>query len=94
MSARRSGPVSRALFNWGLFDLLRVHTDQSRHPLLVPGGSLSPGLGSAHRPHPGPPPVAERCVEVRIDHNPTAGEGKPGDHARVIAELRDIASRR
>jgi exodeoxyribonuclease III len=40
----------------------------------------------------GTPPVAERLVSVEVDRQerkPTAGEGKPSDHAPVILTLRD-----
>jgi exodeoxyribonuclease-3 len=89
----------RSLLDWGLVDLLRMHTVQPgihtwwdyRAGAFHRGWGLRIDLILATRP------VAERCVEVRIDRNerrPTAGEGKPSDHAPVIAEFTDIASHR
>ena len=40
----------------------------------------------------GTAPVADRLVSVEVDREerkPTAGEGKPSDHAPVIVTLRD-----
>lgn len=82
----------RTLFDWGLVDLLRMQTDQ-------PGihtwwdyraGAFHRGWGLRIDLILATAPLVERCVEVRVDRNerrPTAGEGKPSDHAPVIAEF-------
>ncbi|HEX6300338.1 MAG TPA: exodeoxyribonuclease III [Acidimicrobiia bacterium] len=89
----------RSLFDWGLVDLLRVKT-------VLPGfhtwwdyraGAFHRGWGLRIDLILATRPVAELCTEVHIDRNerrPTAGEGKPSDHAPVIAELRFLGSHR
>lgn len=89
----------RTLFDWGLVDLLRMHTEQSgihtwwdyRAGAFHRGWGLRIDLILATRP------VAELSTAVRVDRNerrPTAGEGKPSDHAPVIAEFQAIGSHR
>jgi exonuclease III len=81
----------------GLVDLLRVHTNQSgihtwwdyRAGSFRAGVCLDLILAAC--------PAAELMQEVRVDRNErrlTAGEGKPSDHAPVIAELTAVASHR
>ncbi len=82
----------RALLDWGLIDLLRLHSDQPglhtwwdyRSGAFHQGRGLRIDLILATQT------LADSCVDVRIDRNerrPTAGEGKPSDHAPVIADF-------
>jgi exodeoxyribonuclease III len=89
----------RALFDWGLVDLLRVHTDQSGiHTWWdYRAGAFHRGWGLRIDLILATSPLVERCIEVRVDRNerrPTAGEGKPSDHAPVIAEFQVLGSHR
>lgn len=83
-----------ALLDWGFVDLLRIHDDQNG-PFTwwdYRGGAFHRGLGLRIDLILGTRAIAERCTEVRVDRNerkPTAGEGKPSDHAPVIAEFTD-----
>ena len=83
----------RSLCDWGLLDLLR-----GKHP--EPGiftwwdyrmGSFHRGWGLRIDLLLGSPPLAGRCSEVSVDREErkeSTGEGKPSDHAPVIAEFR------
>ncbi|MCI0586354.1 MAG: exodeoxyribonuclease III [Planctomycetes bacterium] len=82
----------RALCDWGLVDLLR-----RKHP--EPGiftwwdyrmGSFHRGWGLRIDLLLGSPPLAERCREVTVDREErkeSTGEGKPSDHAPVVADF-------
>ncbi|MFZ0493685.1 MAG: exodeoxyribonuclease III [Acidimicrobiia bacterium] len=83
-----------AMLDWGFVDLFRIHDDQPGTFTWwdYRGGALHRKLGLRIDLILGTRPLAERCTEVRVDRNerrPTAGEGKPSDHAPVIAEFTD-----
>jgi exodeoxyribonuclease-3 len=82
----------RALLAWGLVDLLRRKSQE--------GGLFTwwdYRMGAFHRGWGlridlalGTAPVAQRLISVEIDRNerkPTAGPGKPSDHAPVVVTL-------
>lgn len=83
----------RAMLDWGLVDLLRLHHEG-------PGpytwwdyrfGAFHQGWGLRLDLALGTQPVADRCTGVVVDRDerkPTFGEGKPSDHAPVVVELR------
>jgi exodeoxyribonuclease-3 len=83
-----------ALREWGLIDLQRQHAGgpgpftwwDYRLGAFHRGWGLRIDLVFAGRA------VADRCVAVEVDREerkPTAGEGKPSDHAPVIVTLED-----
>ncbi|NOY55581.1 MAG: hypothetical protein GXP34_06295 [Actinobacteria bacterium] len=89
--------TERAELRWfldrGFVDLLRLHSEGAgRYSWWdYRGGGVPSWLGLRIDLVLGTRPMADRCVEVRIDRNerrPTAGEGKPGDHAPIIAKFR------
>jgi exodeoxyribonuclease-3 len=83
-----------ALLSWGLTDLARA-----RHPGPEPGpftfwdyrqGAFHRGWGLRIDLALGTAPVAARCTAAVVDRDerkPTAGEGKPSDHAPLIITL-------
>ncbi len=80
----------RRWFDWGLVDLFRLHHDETGVFSWwdYRGGAFHRGMGLRIDLLLGTRPMAQACTEVRIDRNerrPTAGEGKPSDHAPVIA---------
>jgi exodeoxyribonuclease-3 len=80
------------MLDWGLVDLLRIHHEDTG-PFTwwdYRGGNFHRGLGLRIDLILGTRSLAERCTDVRVDRNerkPTAGEGKPSDHAPVIAQF-------
>jgi exodeoxyribonuclease-3 len=82
----------RALLDWGLIDLLREHVE-GPGPFSFwdyRAGAFHRGWGLRIDLALGTAPVAARCRRVEIDREerkPTAGEGKPSDHAPVIVDL-------
>ncbi len=83
----------RALFDWGLIDLLRLHSPgpgpfswwDYREGAFHRGWGLRIDLALATRT------LADRCEEVIVDRDerkPTFGVGKPSDHAPVVVTLR------
>jgi len=83
-----------AMLDWGLSDLLRVHTRDGglyswwdyRMGAFHRGWGLRIDLGL------GTAPVSDRLVDAVIDREErksSTGEGKPSDHAPVIFTLRD-----
>jgi exodeoxyribonuclease-3 len=83
----------QTLLDWGLVDLLRLHEPgpgpftwwDYREGAFHRGWGLRLDLALATRP------IAGRCVGVQVDRGerrPTAGQGKPSDHAPVIVTLR------
>jgi exodeoxyribonuclease-3 len=82
----------RALMAWGLVDLLRLH-EPGPGPFTwwdYRQGAFHRGWGLRLDLALGTRPVAERCTAVRVDREerkPTAGEGKPSDHAPVLVVL-------
>ena len=82
----------RAMFEWGLVDLFRLHEPEGGVYSWwdYRAGAFHKGWGLRIDLMLGTEPLARRCTEVRIDRNerkPTAGEGAPSDHAPVIATL-------
>jgi exodeoxyribonuclease-3 len=80
----------KRLMDWGLTDLLRFLTEDAGIFTWwdYRGGAFHRGLGLRIDLILGTMPLASRCTDVRVDRNerrPTAGEGKPSDHAPVIA---------
>jgi exodeoxyribonuclease III len=82
----------RALLDWGLTDLGRAHNPgpgpytfwDYRQGAFHRGWGLRIDLALATAP------VAARCTAVTVDRDerrPTAGEGKPSDHAPLITTL-------
>jgi exodeoxyribonuclease-3 len=82
----------RALLDWGLIDLLREQVE-GPGPFSFwdyRAGAFHRGWGLRIDLALGTAPVAARCRRVEIDREerkPTAGEGKPSDHAPVIVDL-------
>jgi exodeoxyribonuclease-3 len=82
----------RALLDWGFVDLMRLH-EPGPGPFSwwdYRAGAFHRGWGLRLDLVLGTPPVAERCLEVRVDRDerkPTFGEGKPSDHAPVVLTL-------
>jgi exodeoxyribonuclease III len=82
----------RELVDWGLVDVLR-----RRHEGPGPftwwdyrAGSFHRGWGLRLDLALATTSVAARCADVRVDRDerkPTAGEGKPSDHAPVVVDL-------
>ena len=83
----------QALYDWGLIDLLRTHTDADdvyswwdyRHGAYRRNHGLRIDLIL------GTQIMAQRCVSVEVDRQErgdNAGPGKPSDHAPVIATFR------
>jgi exodeoxyribonuclease-3 len=85
----------RSLFDWGLVDLGRAAAGDAPAPFTFwdyTAGAFHKGWGLRLDLVLGTKPVAERLQGVEVDRNerkPTAGEGKPSDHAPVIVTLRD-----
>jgi exodeoxyribonuclease III len=85
----------RGLLDWGLVDLGRAAAGDEPAPFTFwdyTAGAFHKGWGLRLDLVLGTEPVAARLVRVDVDRNerkPTAGEGKPSDHAPVIATLRD-----
>jgi exodeoxyribonuclease-3 len=82
----------KTLFEWGLVDLLREITDAPGiHSWWdYRGGAFHRGRGLRIDLMLGTAPLAARVVDVGIDRDerkPSFGEGKPSDHAPVIAEF-------
>jgi len=80
----------RALLDWGLSDLFRRHHDEGGHFSWwdYRQGAFRRDRGVRIDLVLGSPPIAARCVAVEIDRaerDPGNGEGKPSDHAPVIA---------
>jgi len=81
-----------ALLGWGMKDLLRLHHEDTG-PFTwwdYRAGAFHKGWGLRIDLVLGTAPVAARCTSVEVDRNerkPTSGEGKPSDHAPVIATL-------
>jgi exodeoxyribonuclease III len=80
------------MLEWGLVDLFRIHDDQPGTYTWwdYRGGALHRKLGLRIDLILGTRLLAERCTEVRVDRDerkPSSGEGKPSDHAPVIAEF-------
>ena len=82
----------RSLLDWGLQDLLRVHTDEAghftwwdyRHGALHRGWGLRIDLMLATKT------LATRSVSIEVDREErkaSTGEGKPSDHAPLMAEF-------
>lgn len=96
MLAGRS-PGLAALLSWGLTDLTRA-----RNPGPGPGpftfwdyrqGAFHRGWGLRIDLALGTAPVAARCTAAVVDRDerkPTAGEGKPSDHAPLIVTLAPV----
>ncbi|MBC8330155.1 MAG: exodeoxyribonuclease III [Planctomycetes bacterium] len=90
-----SGPERewlRGLLGWGLRDLQRLHTQEdglySWWDYRM--GAFRRGWGLRIDLMLGTAPVAAACAAVEIDREErkeTTGEGKPSDHAPVIAEI-------
>lgn len=83
----------RALLQWGVRDLLRLHSDAAGlHTWWdYRMGAFHRGWGLRIDLALGTDAVAQRCSGVAIDREerkPSAGEGKPSDHAPVIVTLR------
>jgi len=84
----------RTLQDWGLSDLLRLHTAEGGvHTWWdYRAGAFARGLGLRIDLALGTRPVAERCLAVEVDREErkkSSGEGSPSDHAPVIVTLRD-----
>jgi exodeoxyribonuclease-3 len=85
----------RAVMDLGLVDLGRRAAGDVAGPFTFwdyRAGAFHRGWGLRLDLVLGTRPIAERLVAVEVDRNerkPTAGEGKPSDHAPVIVELRD-----
>ena len=65
-------------------------TSRARSRIGTTRGGLPQGVGAADRPGARIRPVAARLDGVVVDRNerkPTAGEGKPSDHAPVVVTL-------
>ncbi len=80
----------QALLKWGFVDLFRQHVVDDGHYTWwdYRAGAFHRRWGLRLDLILGSQVIAYRCDEVRIDRNerrPTAGEGKPSDHAPVIA---------
>lgn len=78
------------LLDWGFVDLLRLHNADAGHYTWwdYRAGAFHRGWGLRLDLILGTPPLADHCIDVRIDRNerrPNAGEGKPSDHAPVFA---------
>jgi exodeoxyribonuclease-3 len=88
-----TGPERRQfqrLLKWGFIDLFRRHVASGGHYTWwdYRAGAFHRGWGLRLDLILGTRPVADRCVAVRIDRNerrPNSGQGKPSDHAPVIA---------
>jgi exodeoxyribonuclease-3 len=83
-----------SMLEWGFVDLFRIHDDQPGTYTWwdYRGGALHRKLGLRIDLVLGTQTLADRCTEVRVDRNerkPTSGEGKPSEHAPVIAEISD-----
>jgi exodeoxyribonuclease III len=85
----------RSFLDWGLVDLGRAAAGDGAAPFTFwdyTAGAFHKGWGLRLDLVLGTAPVAARMVGVEVDRNerkPTAGEGKPSDHAPVIVTLRD-----
>jgi exodeoxyribonuclease-3 len=85
----------RSLFDWGLVDLGRAAADKAPAPFTFwdyTAGAFHKGWGLRLDLVLGTETIAERLQGVEVDRNerkPTAGEGKPSDHAPVVVTLRD-----
>ena len=82
----------RALLDWGLTDLGRIgNSGQGPYTFWdYRQGAFHRGWGLRIDLALGTAPVAARCSDVTVDRNerrPTAGEGKPSDHAPLIVTL-------
>jgi exodeoxyribonuclease-3 len=82
----------RALCDWGLSDLFRLHHDAGGHFSWwdYRQGAFRRDRGVRIDLLLGTAPIAARCVVAKIDRaerDPGNGEGKPSDHAPVIATL-------
>lgn len=80
----------RALADWGMVDLFRIHTPEGGHFSWwdYRAGNFHKRMGLRIDLMFATDPLARRCTEVRIDRNerrPKAGPGVPSDHAPVIA---------
>ena len=91
--ASRSASGLRALESWGLVDLGRAAAGDVQGPFSYwdyTAGAFHKGWGLRIDLALGSAPVASRLTSVEVDRNerkPTAGEGKPSDHAPVIVSL-------
>ena len=85
----------RRLLDWGLVDLGRVAAGHETGPFTwwdYRMGAFHRGWGLRIDLVLGTKAVADRLVSVEVDRQerkPTAGEGKPSDHAPVIVTLAD-----
>ena len=83
----------RALLAWGLVDLVRQTAGDIAGPWSYwdyRAGAFHKGWGLRIDLVLGTKVVADRVMEVVVDRNerkPTAGEGKPSDHAPVVVTL-------
>jgi exodeoxyribonuclease-3 len=83
----------RALLSWGLTDLGRRSAGDVSGPFTYwdyTAGAFHKGWGLRIDLALGSAPVTDRLASVEVDRNerkPTAGEGKPSDHAPVIVTL-------
>lgn len=82
------------LMSWGLVDLLRLHTQEADIHTWWDYrlGAFHRGWGLRIDLALGSDAVARRCTSVVVDREerkPTAGEGKPSDHAPVVVTLSD-----
>jgi len=84
----------RALLDWGMTDLGRAAAGDTTGPFTYwdyTAGAFHKGWGMRIDLALGTAPVAARLEAVTVDRNerkPTAGEGKPSDHAPVLVDLR------
>ncbi len=84
----------RHLLDWGLEDLFRRHCQEGGHYTWwdYRQGAFHRGWGLRIDLALGTAPVAARCTGVVIDREerkPSAGPGKPSDHAPVLVSLAD-----
>jgi exodeoxyribonuclease III len=85
----------RGLLDWGLVDLGRAAAGEGPAPFTFwdyTAGAFHKGWGLRLDLVLATRPVADRLQSVDVDRNerkPTAGEGKPSDHAPVVVTLRD-----
>ncbi len=81
------------LFDWGMTDLGRAAAGDVQGPFAYwdyTAGAFHKGWGLRIDLALGTAPVAARLEDVVVDRNerkPTAGEGKPSDHAPVVVTL-------
>lgn len=82
----------RALLDWGFTDVLRLH-HEGPGPFTwwdYRAGAFHKGWGLRIDLVLATEPIAKRCTAVIVDRDerkPTSGEGKPSDHAPVVASF-------